>query len=252
MAARVQRCAFRGPRAATRAAAPHLPADWARRLSSTTPPEADAAAAPKADAASEATPPEADDAAAADAAAPGEGHEEEGDEPAAPSELDDAKAKVASLQDEIKTLKEQMLRALADAENARVIARRDIQNEREFAIQKFAKSLLDVADNLERAIDSVPADAREAPDASPALLSLLEGVEMTSAQLGKTFAESKLVKVGAVGDKFDPSVHEALFSYEDPEKEPMTIGQMLKVGYKLNERVIRPAQVGTVKAPAES
>ena len=47
-------------------------------------------------------------------------------------------------------------------------------------------------------------------------------------------------------------MHEALFSYEDPEREPMTIGQMLKVGYKLNERVIRPAQVGTVKAPAEA
>ena len=126
-----------------------------------------------------------------------------------------ATAKILTLEDEVKAAKDQVLRAMADAENARVIARRDIANEREYAIKNFAKSLLEVADNLERAVESVPAEARDkdAADASPVLLALLEGVEMTSAGLLKAFAEAKVAKVGEIGDKFDPAFHEVRKMY---------------------------------------
>ena len=76
---------------------------------------------------------------------------------------------------------------------------------------------------------------------------LMQGVDMTSALLAKAFGEHGLVKCGEKGEKFDPNLHEALFEMPDPSAEPGTIGQILKVGYVLKGRVVRPAQVGTIK-----
>lgn len=191
-------------------------------------PAADADAAPAAEAA------DAANDAAADAAAAPSGAD------ALAKEVEELKAKNAELND-------RLLRALADAENVRRISRIDVSNAREFAISKFAKSLLDVSDNLQRAHESISIEELHPDHTLPAIKSLHEGVVMTDAQLQKVFREFNINQVGAVGDKFDPNVHDALFEYEDAAKEPGSIGQLMKVGYLLNSRCIRPAQVGVVK-----
>jgi molecular chaperone GrpE len=170
---------------------------------------------------------------------------EEGEQPPV-----DEKAKlIEKLTAENKELKDKVLYTLAEMENVRTIARRDMESAKQFALQSFAKQLLDVADNLSRAIDSVPLEAREKKDnqTSELLATLVQGVEMTDSQLQKVFGANKITKYGSPGDKFDPHLHDALFEYEDAGKEAGSVGQVLKTGYKLNDRVIRPAQVGTVK-----
>mmetsp|Transcript_5249 Transcript_5249/g.7392 ORF Transcript_5249/g.7392 Transcript_5249/m.7392 type:complete len:225 (-) Transcript_5249:204-878(-) len=136
--------------------------------------------------------------------------------------------------------KNKWMRALAEAENARTIAKRDVTSAREYAIQSFAKSMLEISDNLNYALSA----AKE----NPSLEKVVEGVDLTKNQLLKTFSNHGLSEFGQIGDKFDPQLHEALFEYADPEKEPTTIGQVLKSGFKLHSRVIRAAQVGVIKA----
>eukprot|EP00937_MAST-01D_sp_MAST-1D-sp2_P002764 g2764.t1 len=171
----------------------------------------------------------------------------------------DASAELGALRKELEAAqaeaaehKDRTLRTLAEMENVRRISKRDVDNARDFAITKFAKGLLDVADNLERAIGSVEGGLEGVDaEAQPQLHTLLEGVQMTEAQLQKAFADHSLQRFGAEGDKFDPHEHDAMFETEDPEKEPGTIAHLFKAGYRLNDRVIRPAQVGTVKAAAK-
>ncbi|KAF4033083.1 GrpE [Phytophthora infestans] len=158
---------------------------------------------------------------------------------------------VEELTTQNKDMNDRLLRALADAENVRRISRVDVNNAREFAISKFAKALLDVSDNLKRAHESIDVATLQPEKQLDAIEMLHEGVVMTEQQLQKVFREFKINQVGAVGDKFDPNVHDALFEYEDATKEAGSIGQLMKTGYLLNERVIRPAQVGVVKAPKE-
>ena len=156
-------------------------------------------------------------------------------------------SKEETLQAEIKTLKDQLLRSYAEQENTRNIARRDVAEARQFAIKSFAKSLLEVSDNLQRALDSVPTDDLT----SNAQLKLLhEGIEMTNTGLLKALEANGVKKYCETpGDKFDPELHNALMQYADPTKEPDTVGQVIKVGFTLNNRVLRPAEVGVIKKP---
>ncbi|KAG6963186.1 hypothetical protein JG688_00008269 [Phytophthora aleatoria] len=165
------------------------------------------------------------------------------------SEAEKLQKQVEELTTQNKDMNDRLLRALADAENVRRISRVDVSNAREFAISKFAKALLDVSDNLKRAHESIDVETLQPEKQLDAIKMLHEGVVMTEQQLQKVFREFKINQVGAVGDKFDPNVHDALFEYEDATKEAGSIGQLMKTGYLLNERVIRPAQVGVVKAP---
>jgi len=157
--------------------------------------------------------------------------------------------KITKLETQIKDLKDQVLRSLAEQENVRSIAKRDVQNAKTFAITSFAKSLLDTSDNLSRALDAVPEELRHDHENQPVLANLYEGITMTEAGLNKAFNKNGLKKFGEKGEKFDPNIHEALFEYPDPEGEVGNIGQVMKVGFMLNERVVRPAEVGVVKAP---
>uniref|UniRef100_K3WEF9 GrpE protein homolog n=1 Tax=Globisporangium ultimum (strain ATCC 200006 / CBS 805.95 / DAOM BR144) TaxID=431595 RepID=K3WEF9_GLOUD len=185
------------------------------------------------------------DAEPATAATP-EGEPAAADASAAP--VDPLVKEVEELKAKNQELNDRLLRALADAENVRRISRVDVNNAREFAISKFAKSLLDVSDNLKRAHESISIEELHPDHTLPAIKTLHEGVVMTDAQLQKVFREFNINQVGAVGDKFDPNVHDALFEYEDATKEAGSIGQLMKIGYLLNSRCIRPAQVGVVKA----
>ena len=186
----------------------------------------------------EKSPPNADEKVAESAADAEEAAGTEEAESAGPSEQE------KQLEAQVKELKDQLLRSLAEQDNTRRIARHDVDNARQFAIKSFAKSLLDVSDNLTRALEAVSEDDRKE---QPALSNLYEGILMTEKGLLKAFEANGLVKYGSVGDVFDPNKHEALFEYADPEKQPGTVGQLLKPGFMLNERVLRTAEVGVVK-----
>ena len=140
--------------------------------------------------------------------------------------------------------KDKYMRSLAEVDNVRNIAKRDVQNATTYASQKFAKSLLDTADNLTRALEHVPQDELATNEV---LKNFHEGVVMTEINLQKTFVNHGIVKFGEIGDEFDPAIHEAMFQIPDPDATPDTIGQLLSCGYKFKDRVLRPAQVGTYK-----
>lgn len=156
--------------------------------------------------------------------------------------------KIVELETQIKDLKDHLLRSLAEQENTRMIAKRDVANSKSFAISSFAKSLLDTSDNLTRALDAVPEELRHDHENHKVLANLYEGISMTDEGLTKALGKNGLVKFGEKGDKFDPNIHEALFEYPDPEGEAGNVGQVMKVGFMLNKRVVRPAEVGVVKA----
>ena len=157
--------------------------------------------------------------------------------------IDELQAKIEDLEAQVAAKHDQALRSLAEAENARRRASIDVENAHKFAVGKFAKSLLDVADNLGRAADSVP---EEAIAENEQLKMLHEGVTMTSTMLLKTFEQHGLQRVDPLGEKFDPNLHNALFEVPDPAQEPGTIAHVQNYGYSLHDRVIRPADVGIV------
>ncbi|XP_043247865.1 grpE protein homolog, mitochondrial [Colletes gigas] len=136
-------------------------------------------------------------------------------------------------------------RALADGENLRVRLMKQIEDAKLFGIQGFCKDLLEVADILGKATESVPKD--ELTEKNPHLKTLYEGLRMTEAQLHKVFKKHGLVSLNPLNEKFDPNQHEALFQQEVEGKEPGTVVVVSKLGYKLYERVVRPALVGVAK-----
>ncbi len=181
---------------------------------------------------------------AAEAAAPSENEEssEQGEGETEVSEIEKLEAK-------LKDMKDQLLRSLAEQENIRRIAKRDVENARSFAVTSFAKSLLETSDNLSRAMDAVPEELRKDTENHPVLATLYEGIHMTDNGLSKAFNKNGLKKFGESGDKFDPNMHEALFEYPDENMDAGSVGQVMKVGFMLNDRVIRPAEVGVTKKP---
>jgi molecular chaperone GrpE len=167
------------------------------------------------------------------------------EEPAAEAEPEISREE--QLEADAKDLKNQLLRSLAEQENTRRIAQRDVQSAKDFSIRSFAKSLLDVSDNLARALEAVPVDQRADKEGQPVLANLYEGIAMTDAGLTKAFEMNGLTKFGKVGEVFDPNLHEALYEYPDPTKEAGTIGLVVKAGFMLKSRVMRPAEVGIIK-----
>jgi len=162
--------------------------------------------------------------------------------------VDEKEIELKQLKEKVSELEQRLLRSYAEQENIRSIAKRDVQSARDFSIKKFAKTLLDVSDNLSRALDAVPEELRKDTEHHAVLAALYEGIEMTENGLLKSFGQNGLTKFcEEPGDVFDPTKHEALFEYPDPEKEPGTVGQVMKVGFMLNSRVLRPAEVGIIK-----
>ncbi|XP_021916417.1 grpE protein homolog 1, mitochondrial isoform X10 [Zootermopsis nevadensis] len=144
-------------------------------------------------------------------------------------------------------LEDKYKRALADSENMRQRLMKQIEDAKIFGIQGFCKDLLEVADILGKATESVPKE--EVRESNPHLKNLYEGLTMTQAELHKVFRRHGLIPINPIEEKFDPNFHEALFQQEVQGKDPGTIVVVSKTGYKLHERVIRPALVGVAKAP---
>jgi len=156
-------------------------------------------------------------------------------------------AEKATLEDKVKDLDDKYKRSLAENENIRKRLTRQIEDAKSFGIQGFCKDLLEVADILGKATESVP--AVELNNRNPHLKNLFEGLTMTDSQLQKVFQRHGLKQINPLGEKFDPNRHEALFEDIKADKEAGTVSIVTKIGYKLHERTIRPALVGVVKAP---
>ncbi|XP_021734352.1 uncharacterized protein LOC110701070 isoform X2 [Chenopodium quinoa] len=157
-------------------------------------------------------------------------------------------------QKEFAEFKDKFLRSYAELENLMERTRRDAENSKKFAVQSFAKNLLDVADNLGRAA-SVTRESVNKIDVSqdnvgamPLLKTLLEGVEMTEKQLAEVFRKAGVEKYESIDEQFDPNRHNAVFQVPDNSKPPGTVAVVLKAGYTLNDRIIRPAEVGVTIA----
>ncbi|KAG8188406.1 hypothetical protein JTE90_007982 [Oedothorax gibbosus] len=144
------------------------------------------------------------------------------------------------------TMNDKYKRSLADNENIRTRMRKEIADAKQYGIQGFVKDLVEVADVLGRATDSVPKSALD--EGNPHLKSLFEGLLMTNAQLLSVFKRHGVAQINPIGEKFNPNLHEALFEQVDDSKEAGTVGTVTQVGYSLHDRVVRPAKVGVVKA----
>jgi molecular chaperone GrpE len=150
----------------------------------------------------------------------------------------------APQQAEVAQIKDQLLRALAETENTRKRAERDREDAAKFAITNFARDILSVADNLRRAVDSVPADAKAG---NTALTTLLEGVELTDRQLQSMLEKHGITRVYPMDQPFDPNLHQAMFEVPGTGKANGTVVQVLQAGFVINGRLLRPALVGVAK-----
>lgn len=151
---------------------------------------------------------------------------------------------LAQLREENNRLRDQLLRALAETENVRRRAERDREDTAKFAISRFAKDLLEVADNLSRALAAVPASQLEGNEAAN---QLAVGVGLTEKQLQAAFERHGIQKVEPLDQKFDPHYHQAVFEVPETGKLPGTVVQVVQPGYVVNGRLLRPAMVGVAK-----
>ena len=151
---------------------------------------------------------------------------------------------VAELQVQVAELKDQLLRALAETENLRRRSQREREDTARYAAAPFAKDMIEVADNLSRALDAVPAEAVEADEH---LKTLMTGVSMTEKALQSVFEKHHIKRIDPMGERLDPHSHEAMFEVPDPSQPSGTIVQVLRAGYRLHDRLLRAAQVGVAK-----
>lgn len=145
------------------------------------------------------------------------------------------------------SLRDRMLRALADAENTRRRADRAAQDAARYAIADFAREILTVADNLHRTLA-----AAERPELGSADATLIDGVRATLHLLMRALEQFGVRKIEALGEPFDPSLHEAVLEVEDAAQPPGTVVCVVEDGYTIHDRLLRAARVAVSKRPAEA
>ncbi len=146
---------------------------------------------------------------------------------------------------EVARLKEELLRALAEAENIRKRAERDRYDISQYAIKEFGYALLSVADNLRRALEVVPQDAREGVGEN--VKNLLVGVEVTERELLTVFEKFKIKKLEPLGQKFNPNFHQAIAEIPGTGRPAGTVIDVAQAGYTIADRLLRPAMVTVAK-----
>lgn len=164
----------------------------------------------------------------------------------APAEEAIAQKVEDALVEEVAALKDQLLRAVAESENIRRRAQRDLEDARKYAVSGFARELVGVTENLQRALESVPAEAREKDEF---LKTLIDGVQITQQELLSIFEKAGIRRIDPLGQKFDHNFHQAVVQIEDLDNEPGTVVQVIQAGYVIHDRLLRPAMVGVAKAP---
>ncbi|EWG36906.1 molecular chaperone GrpE [Fusarium verticillioides 7600] len=164
--------------------------------------------------------------------------------------LAELKKELAAKENEVKDWKDKCMRTVADFRNLQERTTREVKAAKDFAIQKFAKDLVDSVDNLDRALGMVPKDKLNAPDRPEGLedlANLYEGLKMTEDILMNTLKKHGLERLNPEGEKFNPNEQEATFMTPQPDKEDGTVFFVQQKGFKLNGRVLRAAKVGVVK-----
>ena len=157
------------------------------------------------------------------------------DEEKAEADLPTEEEGPSSTEDEIEALKDQVLRTVAESENIRRRASRDVENAHKYANEKLLEDLLPVLDSLEKAL--------ELPNQSDDAKALLEGIEISLKMFRETLERGGVAIVDPLGEPFDPSKHEALAMVPNEEVEPNSVIEVVQKGYLLNERVVRAARV---------
>ena len=168
----------------------------------------------------------------------------------APDELEQLLALVQALNAENAELKDQRLRALAELENTRRRAEREKQDASQFAVTRFARDMLTVADNFSRALAACPPDKREAAD--PQVKGVIEGVEVTERQLLAAMEQHGVKIIDTTDARFDPNLHQAVAEVPGDGKPPGTIVHVIQTGYTINGRLLRPAMVTVARKEAST
>jgi len=162
---------------------------------------------------------------------------------------DQAEAEISSedliekLNEEITSLKDQRLRAIAELENFRKRAEKDQSDALKYGISNFAKEIINIRDNIERAQSSISDEAKN----NEAIKSVIEGIDLIAQSVVSTFEKIGIKKIESLNEKFDHNLHQAMMEIENEELEPGTIVQELIPGYTLHDRLLRPAMVGVSK-----
>ena len=182
---------------------------------------------------------DAPETAGADVAPEGESAVTAGDEDAG---LDPVEALIA----ERDSLKDQLLRALADVENMRRRTEREMETARKYGHTGFARDLVGAIDNLARAIEAAP--KADKPPTVDALAGLITGIEMSWTEIQATMERHGIRRISPQGEKFDYNFHQAMFEMPHPELDPGTVVEVVQHGYVLHDRLLRPAMVGVAKA----
>lgn len=152
---------------------------------------------------------------------------------------------LARLREELATAKQDVLYARAETQNVRRRMEKDIADTRAYAATGFARDILSVADNLSRALSSIPAELRE----DDRMKNLVVGIEATGREIDKVFAAHGISRIAAMGLPLDPNQHQAMIEVPSADAEPGTVVQELQAGYMIKDRLLRPAMVAVAKKP---
>jgi molecular chaperone GrpE len=156
---------------------------------------------------------------------------------------------VEAMAKEVAESRDKMLRTLAEMENLRKRTTREVADARMYGITGFARDILDIADNLQRALDALPDEVRD--NADPGLKALIEGVELTERSLLNTLEKNGVKKFDPSGGKFDPNFQQAMFEVPDASVPSGTVVQVVQSGFMIGDRILRPALVGVSKGGAK-
>jgi molecular chaperone GrpE len=152
--------------------------------------------------------------------------------------------RIGSLEAEVTKMRDQWMRAVAEAENVRKRAQRDQEEMSKFAVTAFARDMVSVLENLKRAAESIPADKREGNDL---LKTLGEGIDLTLQELLGIFQRYHITRIDPLHQKFDHNLHQAVVQVERPDVPPGTVIQVVQAGYTIHDRLLRPAMVAVSK-----
>jgi molecular chaperone GrpE len=146
-------------------------------------------------------------------------------------------------------LKDKVLRTLAEMENLRRRTEREVGDARTYGIASFARDVLGIADNMQRALDAARQELSGSTD--PGVNTLLEGVELTERELLKALERNGVKRFDPQGEKFDPNLHQAMYEVPDPSVPSGMVMQVIQPGYMIGERILRPALVAVSKGGAK-
>jgi molecular chaperone GrpE len=164
------------------------------------------------------------------------------------AEQQQADDELAAAMRESAELKDKVLRTLAEMENLRRRTEREVSDARAYGIASFARDVLGIADNMQRALDAARQELSGSTD--PGVKTLLEGVELTERELLKSLEKNGVRRFDPQGEKFDPNLHQAMYEVPDPSVPSGMVMQVIQPGYMIGERILRPALVAVSKGGA--